>query len=81
MLFLRLLGVGPEALLPALRVVPGDLASLRNDIDWKKKNKQKKNYIYFRKESLSSSVPVAAFVPGWSDQIAALLHSLKEISG
>lgn len=35
MLFLRFVGVGPEALLPALRDIPGDLVS-RDDIDYKK---------------------------------------------
>lgn len=34
MLFLRLVGVGPEALLAALRVIAGDLMSPRKDIDW-----------------------------------------------
>lgn len=37
MLFLRLVGVGPAVLLPALRDVPGDLVSLRKDIDYKQK--------------------------------------------
>lgn len=36
-LFLRLVGVGPAVLLLALRDVPGDLVSLRSDIDWKQK--------------------------------------------
>lgn len=36
-LFLRLVGVGPMVLLLALRDIPGDFVSPRNDIDWRKR--------------------------------------------
>lgn len=35
MLFLRFVGVGPAVLLLALRGIPGDLLSPRNDMDYK----------------------------------------------
>lgn len=38
-LFLRLVGVGPAALLLALRDIPGDLLSLRNVLQYKRKRK------------------------------------------
>lgn len=79
-LFLRFVGVGPTALLLALRDIPGDLPSLRSVLHYKRKTK-----IQFQLINVSSTTNLLSFtwgwyLPGWFGQSAGQLHSWKEIS-